>query len=143
MALLGNRRVEIPENRIILLEAENKELRAKCELLETRLDFLAGKVDPLIRDYYAKNQPRTPRAQVRPTYQNSNAPDTHGYFSVKIVYDSYPEGLLEADLKKKVKEALGNIGKNFNPSSFSACNNRNISSGCIRKDNNGLFHYSG
>ncbi len=143
MALPGNHRIEIPENRLLLIEVENKELRAKCERLETKLDLLAEKLDPVVRDYFAKNQPRTPRAQTRPVYRNNNTPETHGYFSLRIIYESYPEGIHESNLKEMVKEALVASGKNFNPSSFSAGLNKNKREGCIRKDDDGVFHYCG
>ena len=126
--------------KINLLRDDYRRLERKYHELRSAFDLLAEKIEPMVIEYYRLNQPQTPRGHVKRVYRNDNKPQTHGFYIVKIVFESN-EGIDEASLKDEVKIALTRDKKPFNPSAFSRCLNDNIRKGVVGKSNDGIYYY--
>lgn len=121
--------------------AEVDRLKGKILDLEMKLELLAKNLEPIVREYYARHQPLTPRGPVKmPVYVNQNTKETHGYYAVEVVYQASDEGIDEETLKEEVKLLLRKVNKNFNPSAFARALNNNIRSGSIVKKEGYYFY---
>jgi hypothetical protein len=137
--------IESLEKRLTALEIKYDTIRAEKEVLTEKyaraldkLDFLAEKVEPLVRDYYLTRQPRTPRVITKPSYSNRHKKGTHGYYIIQALYEAWPEGLDETNLRNEVRtHRSGGV----NNSAFSRAINECISNGSLKRDEDNIYHY--